>query len=44
MFEGYEKIFDNFEGTFRNDYDIILNPLDVLAEGINLHRANVIVN
>lgn len=44
MFESIRENFDaNFEGTFRNDYDVILTT-DVLAEGINLHRANVIVN
>ena len=44
MFESIRENFDaNFEGAFRNDYDIILTT-DVLAEGINLHRANVIVN
>lgn len=43
-FETIRENFDaNYEGTFRNDYDIILTT-DVLAEGINLHRANVIVN
>ncbi len=43
-FETIRENFDaNFEGRFRNDYDIILTT-DVLAEGINLHRANVIVN
>lgn len=43
-FETIRENFDaNFEGTFRNDYDIILTT-DALAEGINLHRANVIVN
>lgn len=43
-FDTIRENFDaNFEGTFRNDYDIILTT-DVLAEGINLHRANVIVN
>jgi superfamily II DNA/RNA helicase len=43
-FETIRENFDaNFEGSFRNDYDIILTT-DVLAEGINLHRANVIVN
>lgn len=43
-FETIRENFDaNFEGTFRNDFDIILTT-DVLAEGINLHRANVIVN
>ena len=44
QFEVIRENFDaNYEGTFRNDYDIILTT-DVLAEGINLHRANVIVN
>lgn len=43
-FESIRENFDaNYEGTFRNDYDIILTT-DVLAEGINLHRANVILN
>jgi superfamily II DNA/RNA helicase len=43
-FETIRENFDaNFESTFRSDYDIILTT-DVLAEGINLHRANVIVN
>jgi len=43
-FETIRENFDaNYEGTFRNDFDIILTT-DVLAEGINLHRANVIVN
>ncbi|MBX2914691.1 MAG: DEAD/DEAH box helicase family protein [Cyclobacteriaceae bacterium] len=44
QFEVIRENFDaNYEGTFKNDYDIILTT-DVLAEGINLHRANVIVN
>ena len=43
-FETIRENFDaNFENTFKNDFDIILTT-DVLAEGINLHRANVIVN
>ncbi|MFZ4107032.1 helicase-related protein [Flavobacterium sp.] len=43
-FETIRENFDaNYEGTFRSDYDIILTT-DVLAEGINLHRANVILN
>src|SRR5690606_21127642 len=33
----------NFEGTHQDDHDILITT-DVLAEGINLHRANVIVN
>lgn len=43
-FETIRENFDaNYEGSFKNDFDIILTT-DVLAEGINLHRANVIVN
>ena len=43
-FETIRENFDaNFEGSFKHDFDIILTT-DVLAEGINLHRANVIVN
>lgn len=44
MFETIRENFDaNFEGITKDDFDIILTT-DVLAEGINLHRANVIVN
>jgi superfamily II DNA/RNA helicase len=44
QFETIRENFDaNYEGHFKNDFDIILTT-DVLAEGINLHRANVIVN
>jgi superfamily II DNA or RNA helicase len=43
-FETIRENFDaNYEGKFKDDFDIILTT-DVLAEGINLHRANVIVN
>ncbi len=43
-FETIRANFDaNYEGFFQNEYDIILTT-DVLAEGINLHRANVILN
>lgn len=43
-FELIRENFDaNYEKTFKNNFDIILTT-DVLAEGINLHRANVIVN
>jgi superfamily II DNA/RNA helicase len=43
-FEIIRENFDaNYEKAFKNDFDIILTT-DVLAEGINLHRANVIVN
>ena len=33
----------NYKGTPADDYNIIITS-DVLAEGVNLHRANVIVN
>src|SRR5690606_28444714 len=33
----------NYIGEKKNDYNIIITT-DVLAEGVNLHRANVIVN
>lgn len=33
----------NYEGEKKNDYDIIIST-EVLAEGVNLHRANIIVN
>lgn len=43
-FEKIRENFDaNYESAFKHDFDIILTT-DVLAEGINLHRANVIVN
>ena len=43
-FEVIRENFDaNYEGTFKNNFDIILTT-DVLAEGVNLHRSNVIVN
>lgn len=39
-----QENFDaNCAGTWRNDYDILITT-EVLAEGINLHRANAIVN
>jgi superfamily II DNA or RNA helicase len=44
LFETIRENFDaNYEGHFKNDYDIIFTT-DVLAEGVNLHRANVILN
>lgn len=42
----FEKIQSNFDANYKtnkNDYNIII-ATDVLAEGVNLHRANVIVN
>ncbi|MBE7539187.1 MAG: hypothetical protein HS122_12330 [Opitutaceae bacterium] len=33
----------NFAGKRRNDYDLIIST-EVLAEGVNLHRANIVVN
>ena len=39
-----EQNFDaNYEGEWRDDYNIIITT-EVLAEGVNLHRANVILN
>ncbi len=42
----FRTIRENFDANYNNkldDYNIILTT-DVLAEGVNLHRANVIVN
>lgn len=42
----FKTIRENFDANFKNklnDYNVILTT-DVLAEGINLHRSNVIVN
>lgn len=42
----FKTIRENFDANYKtklNDYNIILTT-DVLAEGVNLHRANVIVN
>lgn len=38
-----ENFDANYKGEWKNDYDIIVST-DVLAEGINLHRANCILN
>lgn len=43
-----EKIDENFDANYpidkqRDDYDVIVTT-EVLAEGVNLHRANVILN
>lgn len=39
-----EANFDaNYKGEKKNDYDIVITT-EVLAEGVNMHRANVIVN
>lgn len=39
-----EQNFDaNYRGEKKNDYNIVIST-EVLAEGVNLHRANVIVN
>lgn len=39
-----QENFDaNYKGVWKNDYDIIVTT-EVLAEGVNLHRANVILN
>lgn len=42
----FKTIRENFDANYRtqlNDYNIILTT-DVLAEGVNLHRSNIIVN
>lgn len=45
--QNFDTILENFDALFekehKNDFDIIITT-EVLAEGINLHRANVIVN
>jgi len=38
-----ENFDANYSGEWKNDYDIIITT-EVLAEGINLHRANTILN
>jgi superfamily II DNA or RNA helicase len=39
-----EENFDaNYQGEWKNDYNVIITT-EVLAEGVNLHRANVILN
>lgn len=38
-----ENFDANYEGEQKDDYDVIITT-EVLAEGINLHRANVILN
>lgn len=44
IFEIIQENFDaNYIGDKKNDYNIIITT-DVLAEGVNLHRSNVIVN
>lgn len=44
MEQTIEENFDaNYDGVQKNDYQVIITT-DVLAEGINLHRANVILN
>ena len=44
LFDIIQQNFDaNYPGDFKDDYKILIST-DVLAEGVNLHRANVIVN
>lgn len=44
LFDTIQANFDaNYQGKQQNKYNIIIST-DVLAEGVNLHRANVIVN
>jgi superfamily II DNA/RNA helicase len=43
-FEIIQQNFDaNYEGQQKDDYSIVLTT-DILAEGVNLHRANLIIN
>ena len=43
----FEKIMENFDANYdkehKDDYSIIIST-EVMAEGVNLHRANVVVN
>lgn len=44
--ENYKILNENFDANFENkkdDYDILIST-DTLAEGINLHRSNIIIN
>lgn len=44
IFEDIQSNFDaNFNGDHTHDYDFLLTT-EVLAEGVNLHRANIIIN
>ncbi|HTN67871.1 MAG TPA: helicase-related protein [Dysgonamonadaceae bacterium] len=44
IFETIQENFDaNYIGKRKDDYQILITT-DVLAEGVNLHRANVLVN
>lgn len=44
IFTTIQENFDaNYTGTPKDDYNIVITT-DVLAEGVNLHRSNVIVN
>ena len=44
IFDDIQSNFDaNYSGNHTNDFDYLLTT-EVLAEGVNLHRANIIVN
>ncbi|MCB0745885.1 MAG: helicase [Ignavibacteriae bacterium] len=44
IFETIQENFDaNYPGMRKEDYQILITT-DVLAEGVNLHRANVLIN
>lgn len=44
LFETIQENFDaNYTGEHKDDYNILVTT-DVLAEGVNMHRANVVVN
>ena len=41
-----ERVIENFDNNYpdqKNDFDILITT-DVLAEGVNLHRCNVVIN
>lgn len=44
VFDVIQQNFDaNYTGNQKDDYDLLITT-DVLAEGVNLHRANVVIN
>ncbi|MBN2857600.1 MAG: DEAD/DEAH box helicase family protein [Candidatus Delongbacteria bacterium] len=44
LFETIQENFDaNYIGSQKDDYKVLIST-DVLAEGINLHRANIVIN
>lgn len=44
VFESIQQNFDaNYIGEYSHEYDLLLTT-EVLAEGVNLHRANIVIN